>query len=405
MAEQHEVVIVGAGPAGLSLSHELSAAGRSHVVLERGQVAQSWRGRWDSFCLVGPNLTVRLAGGPYAGADPDGFMPRDDFVAHLDHYAASFGAPVRGGVEVHALSADGRGGFTLQTSQGPIGAHEVVLATGGYQRLFRPAAIDQLPQAVMVLDVDSYTNPTIVPPGRVLVVGSGQTGCQIAEELVLAGRDVVMSCGRAPWQPRRFGDRDTFAWLVDLPFMKMTAADLPSPMARLAPNPQSSGKDGGHDLNYRTLQALGVVLAGHLVGFEAGRVRFAPDLAESVAYGDARYADICEVVRRMAVTWGVPVPDLPVPARFVADAPDSIELADLGAVIVTSGFRPDYIRWVRLAGAFDDLGLPIQVDGSSTVVPGLHFMGVPFQRNRASSNLMGVGADAVVLGARMTASR
>jgi cation diffusion facilitator CzcD-associated flavoprotein CzcO len=406
VAEELDVVIIGAGQAGLSLSHELGAAGIEHVVLERGRVGQSWRGRWDSFCLVLPNWTIRMPGGEYHGADPDGFMGRDEFVAHIEAYTESFSAPVREGVAVDALTRDDvRGGFRLSTTGGEIHAREAVVATGAFQRPYRPAPVQELAKHVPVLDSGDYRNPSALPDGRILVIGSGQTGCQIAEELREAGRDVVLSCGRAPWQPRRIGNRDAFAWVADSPLMAMTAGDLPSPMARFGANPQASGRDGGHDLHYRTLQAMDVTLAGHLVGCEGGRVVFAADLADSVAFGDARYADLAELVARQAANWGVAAPELPLPPRFVADGPADLQVSTIGAAILTSGYRPDYARWMQIPGAFDDMGFPLQRDGSSTVAEGLHFMGVHFQRTRASATLYGVGGDARALAERMVTSR
>jgi putative flavoprotein involved in K+ transport len=260
-----------------------------------------------------------------------------------------------------------------------------------------------LPKSIAVIDAEHYTNPEAVPRGKVLVIGSGQTGCQIAEELRRASRDVYLACGRAPWLPRRVGDRDTMAWLVDTPFMNMTLADLPSPRARLNANPQFSGRDGGHDLNYRTLQAMGIILLGRLLGAKEGRALFATDLAESVAFGDAKYKDHCEIIRKSAAAQGLPAPEMPAPPPFTANPPSSLPLGDFGAAIITSGFRPDYKSWVKFPEAFDDMGYPIQRDGTSTVVAGLHFMGVPFQRKRASATLLGVGEDAQVLGKTMVA--
>ncbi len=404
MAEAFDVVIVGAGQAGLSVSHELTRSKREHVILEGGQVAQRWRGRWDSFCLVLPNWTVRLAGLAYSGPEPDGFMDRDVLVDYLANYARSFSAPVREGVQVDSLEAGSDGGFQLRTTIGDVTAREVVIATGGYQKPYRPAVTQQLPPGLTVIDAEEYRNPAALPPGKVLIIGSGQTGCQFAEELHLAGRDVVLACGRAPWQPRRAGDRDILAWLAGSPYMNMTPADLPSPQARTAPLPQASGRFGGHDLHYRTVQALGVVLAGHFLGVTDGRAQFADDLADSIAFGDARYADIREIVHRRAIAEGLAVPEMPDPPRFRADPPSSVDLRDFGAVIVTSGFRPDYRRWVNLAGAFDEMGFPITDQGSSTVVPGLQFIGVPFQRKRQSASLLGVGEDATVLVQRMLES-
>ena len=202
--------------------------------------------------------------------------------------------------------------------------------------------------------------------------------------------------------PRRVKDKDVIAWMIYGGVMDMTLEDLPSPMGRLVANPQVSGRDGGHDLNYRTLQKMGVNLVGHLIGAENGRARFAPDLAESVVFGDARYNDIKEAIRKHAEKQGVPAPEMPTPQPFRADPVESVPLDGFGAVIVTSGFRPDYKSWVRFPEAFDDMGFPLQRNGSSTVVKGLHFMGVHFQRKRASATLLGVGEDAQVLAKRMT---
>jgi len=403
MTSAVDVVIVGAGQAGLSLSHELAAAGVDQVVLERGRVGETWRGRWDSFCLVIPNWTVRLPGGSYRGDDPDGFMPKREIVDHLVGYARSFQAPVREGVNVSALEPVEDGGFRLRTSAGELRAREVVLASGGYQRPHRPPAAAQLPGSAHVIDAEAYTSPDALPPGMVLVVGSGQTGCQLAEEIRQAGREVSLACGRAPWVPRRLEGRDTIAWLNETPFFDARLADLPNPSARLLANPQMSGRGGGHDLHYRTLRARGVQLLGHFAGVSEGRLRFASDLAESVAYGDARYADVCEAIRKTCLSRGVRVPEMPPPAPFDAAAPQTLELRELGAVIFTSGFRPDYSRWVGFPQAFDDMGFPLQREGSSTSVRGLHFMGVHFQRKRKSATFLGVGEDATVLAERILA--
>jgi putative flavoprotein involved in K+ transport len=403
MKESIDLVIVGGGQAGLSLSHELVAAGREHVILERGRIGETWRGRWDSFCLVIPNWTVQLPGGHYRGDDPDGFMPKNEIVDHLVAYAESFRAPVREGVTLTSLEPGDNGTFVLRTSSDEIRAKRVVLASGGYQKAHRPAAAAQLPPSVHVIDAEDYTNPTALPPGNVLVVGSGQTGCQLAEEIFEAGRPVSLACGRAPWIPRRFDDRDTIAWINDTPYFDTSLSDLPSPAARLLANPQMSGRGGGHDLNFRTLQAQGVQLLGHFVGVSGSRAHFARDLAESVAFGDIRFAQICELIRKTCAAASVGAPQMVPPPPFVADAPESLALSDIGTVIFTSGFRPDYKSWVRFPEAFDDDGFPIQQDGSSTTVPGLHFMGVHFQRKRKSATFLGVAEDATVLAKTLSA--
>jgi putative flavoprotein involved in K+ transport len=392
-----DAVIVGAGQAGLSLSHELTASGVEHIVLERGRVGETWRGRWESFCLVIPNWTVQLPGGRYRGDDPDGFMRKREIVSHLVGYARSFRAPVREGVTVTSLEPADDGAFLLRTSAGEVRARDVVLASGGYQKPHRPAAAAQLPASIHAIDAEAYVNPSTLAPGKVLIVGSGQTGCQLAEEIFEAGREVYLACGRAPWIPRRFEDRDSIAWLCETPFFDVRLTDLPNPTARLLASPQNSGRVGGHDLHYRTLQEQGVHLLGHFLGVANGRAHFARDLVESVAFGDARYAEVCEVIRKSCAARGARAPEMPPPPPFVANARETLDLSEVGAVLFTTGFRPDYARWVRFPEAFDAMGFPIQQDGSSTVVRGLRFMGVHFQRKRKSATLLGVAEDATVL--------
>lgn len=403
MAERFEVVVVGGGQAGLAVSHELADQAIEHVVLERARVAQTWRERWDSFCLVTPNWTVQLPGGGYSGDDPDGFLPRDAIVAHLEGYAASFAAPVREGVSVGSLQPAPAGGFLLTTSAGQICAETVVLCTGAYQRPHRPAGADTLPAGLLTIDAEDYHNPAALPPGKVLVVGSGQTGCQLAEELHEAGRDVFLACGKAPWVPRRVGGRDVLRWLVDARYLDTPVADLPFPAARLTANVQATGHAGGHDLHYRVLHQMGVTLLGHFRGAEDGQAFFAKDLAESVAFGDARYDELRNLLRRYAAERDIPVPELIDPPTFHMDPPEALNLTGFGAAIFTSGFRPDYSSWVRF-DAFDDLGFPLNIDGASTVVPGLYFCGAHFLRKRKSSLLVGVGEDAKIV-ARTIAQR
>jgi putative flavoprotein involved in K+ transport len=395
------VVVVGAGQAGLAVSHELTQAGVEHVVLERGRVGETWRGRWDSFCLVTPNWTVRLPGGAYDGDDPDGFMPRDDIVAYLARYAAGFDAPVREGVAVTSLRR-ANGGFILDTSEGRIDAQAVVLATGAYQRPHRPAGAATLPEDVLQIDVEGYRNPDQLPPGSVLIVGSGQSGCQIAEELHEAGRDVVLACGRVHWAPRRLAERDLMWWLLESGAADETLADLPSPAARLLANILATGHGGGHDIHFRTLQKLGVTLAGHFLGADGHRARFAPDLADTVAWSDERHALLMDRFRKVAREHAIDV-EIPEPEPFDARPLEEVGLRDFGAVIFTAGFRPDYESWFACPGAFDELGFPVHDECESTAAPGLYFVGVHFLRKRKSSLLVGVGEDAAIVANKVKA--
>jgi putative flavoprotein involved in K+ transport len=392
-------VVVGAGQAGLAVSHELSRAGVDHVVLEKGKVGQTWRDRWDSFCLVTPNWSVQLPGGEYDGPDPDGFMLRDEVVAHLERYAA--GARVSEGVEVTGLEPLSGAGLRLETSAGEIDASAVVLCTGAYQRPHRPTAAATLPAGLLQIDVEGYRNPGALPDGRVLVVGSGQSGCQIAEELHEAGREVFLACGRAPWLERRLGDHDLVWWGRESGYFDAPASSLEDPAARLAANVQVSGRDGGHDLHYRTLQRMGVTLLGHFLGAEGRRARFAPDLGASVAWGDERHAKLVELMRSHAEERGLPWRDLPDPEPFGDDPREEVDLDGFGAVVFAGGFRPDYGSWVRCPGAFDELGFPVHDECRSTATPGLYFTGVHFLRKRKSSLLIGVGEDAAIVARRI----
>jgi putative flavoprotein involved in K+ transport len=278
-----------------------------------------------------------------------------------------------------------------------VRADTVVVATGAYQRAYRPAGADSLPADLLAIDVEQYRNPATLPPGRILLVGSGQSGCQIAEELIEAGRDVFLACGRAPWSLRTIGGHDVVWWAVETGFVEQRVSDLPHPSARLIANILATGHGGGHDLHLRTLRAAGANLVGHFLGAEDGKAHFANDLAETVAWGDERYREFRDLIGKSVRERGLPMPDLPEPEPFDGRAPDQLDLDGFGVVIFTGGFRPDYGRWVTVPGAFDDLGFPIQIEGASLAAPGLYFVGVHFLRKRKSSVLFGMGEDATVV--------
>jgi putative flavoprotein involved in K+ transport len=396
LPDRAEIVVVGAGQAGLVMSRELSRRGLEHVVLERGRVGESWRGRWESFCLVTPNWTMHLTDQPYDGEDPDAFDPRDDIVGYLERYAAKFDAPVHEGADVRSLLPADGGGFRLETSSGPLAAGTVVLATGAYQRPYTPPTGSTLPSDLLRLDVTGYQSPAALPDGPVLVVGSGQSGCQIAEELAEAGRDVYLSCGRAPWIPRRIGEHDFVWWLQACGYLDATVDTLPDPRARLAANVLASGRRGGHDLHLRTLHELGVVLLGHLAGIEGRRAHFEGDLAESLAWGDERYLLLLDLFHAHAAKAGIPKPEVLELAPLDHEPPETLDLTGFAAILFAGGFRPDYASWVHIPGAFDDLGFPVHEECASVVAPGLYFVGVHFLRKRKSSIFLGVGEDAAI---------
>ena len=403
--DQLETVVIGAGQAGLAVSHELTQAGVDHIVLERDRIGQTWRGWWDSFCLMTPNWSVQLPGHPYDRPDPHAFMGRDEVVAYLERYARGFEAPVHEGIDVISLKPGSGGVLVLETSHGPLAARVVVVCTGTYQRPVRPPGAAALPADLLQIDVRDYDNPGELPPGPVLIVGSGQSGCQIAEELHEAGRDVFLACGRAPWVPRRIGDQDAAWWGVEIGFFDQPLSSLPSPAARLVANVQATGVGGGHDLHYRTLRAMGVTLLGHFLGADGRRARFAPDLAQSVAWGDERNAQLMDLVRRTASERGLAQPEIAEPEPFGTDAPEELDLSGFGAVLFAGGFRPSYESWVHIPGAFDDLGFPIHREGASAAASGLYFVGVHFLRKRKSSLLIGVGEDAALVAQQIAAAQ
>ncbi|MBM7829513.1 putative flavoprotein involved in K+ transport [Agromyces cerinus] len=398
-----DVLVIGAGQAGLAVSHGLSASGVDHVVLERDRAGAAWDARWDSFRLVTPNHTIRLPGGEYRGDDPAGYLDRDGIGAHLRDYASSFAAPIQERTGVESLRSAGVGdGFVAETSAGGIRAHRVVVCTGAYQREHRPGFIEEIGREVPVVAATEYRAPHTLPDGTVLVIGGGQSGCQIVHELVHAGRRVVLAASRAPAMPRRVDGRDIIDWLGELGFFDDTLADMPSPAVRNASNPLISGAHGGHEVGLRTLAADGVELIGHVTGVDGARVRVADDLAESVAFGDDVFREVCSGIGRLCWSQGLPVPDLPEPPSTGLAAATVPLLDELGAVVNAVGFRPDY-GWIDMQGIVDDMGFPLQEDGASARMPGLSFVGVPWMRTRRSPLLLGVGEDADVVVRRLAA--
>jgi putative flavoprotein involved in K+ transport len=402
--ETIEVVVVGAGQAGTATSHELSERGVDHVVLEAERPGFSWSRRWDSFTLVTPNHGIRLPGGSYVGDDPHGYLPRAGIEQHISTYAAGLAAEVRSGTRVDRLRPAAGGGFVLDTAEGAIAARSVVVATGAYQRPYHPPAVAALPPRLEVMDSVDYRSPANLPDGAVLVVGGGQSACQIAEELARTGRDVVMACGRAPWFYRRLEGRDIFDWLSDAGFFDEGPEALPTPAARLGANLQATGTRGGHDLTYRTLASLGVRLGGHLVADPGDAPRLAPDLEEILAFCDMAHGMIRKALLEWCARAGRPALDIPPAADFHPGPVRELDLAVVGAVIVAAGYRSRYTEWIEIPGIVDQFGFPVHDDGESTVAPGLHFVGVHMLRKRKSSLLMGVGEDAALTAERIAAA-
>jgi putative flavoprotein involved in K+ transport len=414
MPEQVEAVVIGGGQAGLAISYYLTQQGRTHVVLEQAaQVAPAWRhGRWDSFTLVTPNWSVRLPGFPYQGGDPDGFMPGADVVHHLEQYAASFQAPVHCGVQVTGVdpAPDGQGYRVATADDATYAAATVVVATGSFQFPKPSPFTGALPPEIVQLHSSHYRNSSALPPGAVLVVGTADSGCQIAEELNESGRQVYLCVGHAIRRPRRYRGKDSLFWGVTLGSVERTADQLPSPSAKFAGTSHLSGKYGGHTLNLHQFARNGVVLLGRLMGVDGHRIALAPDLQENLAKADKASDDfkhaVDAFVRRTGMAVPEPEPDPIDEVRSDAGrhAPTALDLkaAAITTVIWATGYRFDY-SWVHLP-VFDDYGFPVQQRGV-TRFPGLYFLGMHFLYNRKSGILLGVGEDAAHIAAAIATRR
>lgn len=397
LAAHYPVVVVGAGQAGLSASHYLQQHGIAHVLLEKRRIAQSWRqDRWDTFCLVTPNWQCRLPDFPYAGPDPKGYMLKDEIVAYLEAFAEKIRPPVLEGVAVTRLARHVSGAFELETSIGRCRADHVIVATGGYDIPIVPAGAHGLPPQVRQVHSVDYRNPQQLPPGAVLVVGSGQSGVQIMEDLFLAGRQVHLAVGPAPRSPRVYRGRESTEWLHEMGFYGLTVDRHPlGDEARHRTNHYMSGRDGGHEIDLRRFALQGVQLYGSFADARGSSVRFDADLTKNLDDADEVYCSIRRDIDAHIARSGIDAPEEP-PFRKVwapAQDPTSLDLdaAGIASIVWAIGFRADY-RWIELP-AFDGRGHPRFSRGVSPV-PGLYFLGLPWLNTWGSGRFLGVADDA-----------
>lgn len=405
--------MVGGGQAGLAMSHYLSRAGIGHVVLERGRVGETWRSqRWDSFALNTPGWYSRLPGDTEGAGPADGFALRDDFVRYMDDYARRAAVPIQTGITVTQVVPRSSGdGFTVRTdATDPLDTRAVIIATG-LQRLPKvPTFAADLPQDVQQLHSSAYRNPGALPQGAVLVVGSAQSGVQVAEDLLGDGRSVYLSTSRVPRARRRYRGRDTFAWLRDLGFFDQTVALLPDPAMQFAPQPAISGVGRlGHTVSLQWLAGRGVTLLGHIDGVRTGKLALRDDVGANIQWGDERSADIKGMIEARVHQGGIdagsiePDPaDEPHPNPGALHSPETLDfdLAGIGTVVWTTGVTGDlsFLPTAALAGD----GRPLHSDGASPL-SGLYFVGLPWLRNRASGIIPGADADAAFLTERLAA--
>jgi putative flavoprotein involved in K+ transport len=403
MSEQFQVIVIGAGHAGLSTSHYLTRAGVTHLVLEAGRVGERWRtSRWDSFTLVTPNWMCRLPDYPYAGDDPDGFMSREGVVTYLRGYAESFGAPVREGVRVTSVQKHPGGrGYTAVTEGEVYETPVVVVASGFFEHPKIPAEAATLAPDIRQIHSSEYKSPDALAPGAVMVVGSGQSGCQIAKELQESGRHVYLSTGSAGRIPRRYRGKDINWWMAQLGRFDKTVDQLNSPREKFAGNPHLSGSRGGQTLNLHRFARDGMTLLGRLRTVSGHHATFASDLKDNLAKADKMAADLRRGVDDYINKHGMdsPTPDAGNTDDYEGDDAYrqkeilelDLRLSDIGTIVWAAGFNVDY-SFVNIP-VFDDDGYPIQQRGV-TAYPGLFFMGVHYQYKNGSDLFYGVGEDA-----------
>ncbi len=387
-------MVVGAGQAGLATSYHLTQRNIDHVVLDRGRVAEAWRtSRWDSFALNAPNWSFDLPGFPYEGPDPDAFMLRDDIADRFAGYGQMIAAPIEEGVEVIRVSRDDvSGSYLIETPGQQITARAVVAATGPYQRRNRPHT--GLDPAILQLDTDEFRNSAQLPEGGVLVVGSGQSGCQVAEDLREHGRNVWLATGTCGWIPRRYRGKDNVRWRWDMGMFDETVASLGHAL-RLACPPIQTGVDGGRDMNLTTMAAQGVTLTGRFISADGHLVTLADDLESNATRSEQVAVAFRKRIDDFVAGRGLDAPPAEPfePAGDFSGAPTTLDLKalDITSVIWATGFRLDF-SWIDLDLEAVD-GYPAQVQGVSRY-PGLYFMGLQLMHTRKSGIIFGVGEDA-----------
>jgi putative flavoprotein involved in K+ transport len=397
----YPVVIIGGGQAGLSMSYCLQEKNIDHLVIEENRVGHAWRSeRWDSFCLVTPNWQCALPGFPYVGKDPHGFMVKDEIVQYIEQYVASFNPPVVEGVKVTGVARDGAGPYQVDTAKGRVTADDVVIAVGGYHVPIIPLVASKLPNNIMQIHSVDYRNPESLPPGEVLVVGTGQSGCQIAEDLHLAGRTVHLCVGEAPRVARRYRGKDVVEWLDKMKYYDIPVEKHPlGAGVREKTNHYVTGRDGGRDIDLRKFALEGMQLYGRFEDVQDGIMTFGSDLRKNLDGADAVSESIKNGIDKFITDNGI---DAPLEDRYTPvwepkdDAENRLNLnsGKVTCIIWCIGFRTDF-SWIK-ESIFDHRGYPGHERGI-THAPGLYFLGLPWQHTWGSGRFSGVGSDASYL--------
>ncbi len=401
MRSHFPVVIIGGGQAGLSVGYCLKQLGIEHIIFEKHQIAHAWQTkRWDSFCLVTPNWQCRLPGYPYAGEKPHGFMQRDEIVNYIQAYAKSFQANIKEGVSVDRLyKNEDNNTFGLTTSLGDFSADQVVVATGGYHQPKIPSMSEQLPAEVLQLHSSEYKNPESLPEQGVLVIGTGQSGCQIAEDLHLAGKQVHLAVGGAPRSPRTYRGKDVVAWLDQLGYYDIPIDEHPQKeTVRIKTNHYVTGRGGGREIDLRQFATEGMKLYGKLETIQGDMILLKDDLKQNLDQADEVAESIkCTIdtyIENNQITAPTDSPYQPVwqPRERVQSL--NLKTANIGTVIWATGYHTRF-SWIEIP-VFDDKGYPNHQRGI-TPIDGLYFIGLPWLYTWGSGRFSGIARDATYL--------
>lgn len=396
MAKKHtDVLVIGAGQAGIAMSEHLGNNAIPYLTVEQSRIAERWRSsRWDSLVANGPAWHDRFPGQTFPGYGPDAFVPKEKVADSFNEYAKKIQANIECGVAVREVRRnEKRSGFLVDTSAGPIEANYVVVATGAFQN---PIIPDMVPgtQDIKQLHSNDYRNPAQLPEGAVLVVGSGSSGVQIADELLAAGRQVYLSVGPHDRPPRRYRGRD-FCWWLGV--LNKWDAEAPSTTEHVTI--AVSGAHGGSTIDFRRLAERGLTLLGRTESYANGILHFAGDLKKNLDKGDENYLSLLAEADAYIARNGLDLPlepeakILPRDPDCVANPIQQLDLAKAGvtSIIWATGFSADY-SWIKL-DAFNEKGMPAHQRGVSKEA-GLYFLGLPWQSRRGSSFIWGVWHDA-----------
>jgi putative flavoprotein involved in K+ transport len=409
MTMHYSVAIIGGGQAGLSMSYCLGERGIDHIVFEKHQIGHSWRSkRWDSFCLVTPNWQCQLPGYPYRGEAMHGFMKRDEIVQYIENYVATFNPPVQEGVEVLSLRRNAtQNGFELKTSIGDYTADQVVIATGGYHLPKIPRIAERLPETILQLHSSEYKSPDLLPEKSVLVVGTGQSGCQIAEDLHLAGKQVHLCVGSAPRSPRRYRGKDVVDWLDQMGYYDLPIDEHPQKeKVRTKANHYVTGRDGGREIDLRQFALEGMQLHGRLKHISSSGLEFEPNLKHHLDQADAVAESIKRTIDQFIEKHHIQAPTEPSYTPVWEPETEILQLsyeqADIGTVIWCTGYETNF-SWVEIP-VFDGNGYPGH-DRGVTAVNGLYFLGLPWLYTWGSGRFSGIARDATYLADYITAKQ